>query len=180
MFLILFAIGGLTGIFLGALSVDIHLHDTYFVVAHFHYVMMGGTVIAFLGGLHYWWPKMTGRMYNESAARVAAILVFIGFNVTFLPQFILGSRGMPRRYYNYLPEFQFLHQVSTVGSWILGLGFVIMAGYLLASLRKPMDAPDNPWGGRTLEWQTSSPPITHNFHEIPVVTSGTVRLLRAF
>jgi cytochrome c oxidase subunit 1 len=130
MFLILFGIGGLTGIFLGAMSVDIHLHDTYFVVAHFHYVMMGSTAIAFLAGLHYWWPKMFGRMYSESAARVAAVLVFIGFNTTFLPQFLLGSRGMPRRYYNYLPEFTFLHQVSTVGSWILGLGFVIMAGYL--------------------------------------------------
>lgn len=171
MFLILFGIGGLTGIFLGAMSVDIHLHDTYFVVAHFHYVMMGSTVIAFLGGIHYWWPKMFGRMYNESAARVSAILIFIGFNTTFLPQFLLGSRGMPRRYYNYLPEFQFLHQVSTVGSWILGLGFLIMAGYLFASLRKKMDAPANPWHARTLEWQIASPPITHNFHETPVVTT---------
>jgi cytochrome c oxidase subunit I len=171
MFLVLFGIGGLTGIFLGAMSVDIHLHDTYFVVAHFHYVMMGSTVIAFLGGIHYWWPKMFGRMYNESAARVSAILVFIGFNTTFLPQFLLGSRGMPRRYYNYLPEFQFLHQVSTVGSWILGLGFLIMAGYLFASLRKKFDAPANPWHARTLEWQIASPPITHNFHEVPVVTA---------
>ncbi len=171
-FLLLFGIGGLTGIFLGAVSVDIHLHDTYFVVAHFHYVMMGSTVIAFLGGLHYWWPKMFGRMYNESAAKVACALVFIGFNTTFLPQFVLGSRGMPRRYYNYLPEFQFLHQLSTVGSWILGLGFLIMAGYLFASLRKKMDAPANPWHSRTLEWQTSSPPITHNFHEIPTIGGG--------
>jgi len=180
MFLILFGIGGLTGIFLGAMSVDIHLHDTYFVVAHFHYVMMGSTVIAFLAGLHYWWPKMFGRMYNESAARVAAILVFIGFNTTFLPQFLLGSRGMPRRYYNYLPEFQFLHQVSTVGSWILGLGFLIMAGYLFASLRKKMDAPANPWHARTLEWQIPSPPITHNFHEIPVVTTEPYDYYRPF
>jgi len=180
MFLILFGIGGLTGIFLGAMSVDIHLHDTYFVVAHFHYVMMGSTVIAFLGGLHFWWPKMFGRMYNEGAARVAAILVFIGFNTTFLPQFLLGSRGMPRRYYNYLPEFQFLHQVSTVGSWILGLGFLIMAGYLFASLRKKMDAPANPWNARTLEWQIPSPPITHNFHEIPVVTSDVYDYYKPF
>jgi len=180
MFLILFGIGGLTGIFLGAMSVDIHLHDTYFVVAHFHYVMMGSTAIAFLAGLHYWWPKMFGRMYNESAARVAAILVFIGFNTTFLPQFLLGSRGMPRRYYNYLPEFQFLHQVSTVGSWILGLGFLIMAGYLFASLRKKFDAPANPWHGRTLEWQIPSPPITHNFHEIPVVKSEPYDYYRPF
>jgi cytochrome c oxidase subunit 1 len=180
MFLILFGIGGLTGIFLGAMSVDIHLHDTYFVVAHFHYVMMGSTAIAFLAGLHYWWPKMFGRMYNESAARVAAVLVFIGFNTTFLPQFLLGSRGMPRRYYNYLPEFTFLHQVSTIGSWILGLGFVIMAGYLFASLRKKMDAPANPWNARTLDWQIPSPPITHNFHEIPVVKSDPYDYYRPF
>ena len=180
MFLILFGIGGLTGIFLGAMSVDIHLHDTYFVVAHFHYVMMGSTVIAFLAGLHYWWPKMFGRMYNESAARVSAILVFIGFNTTFLPQFLMGSRGMPRRYYNYLPEFTFLHQVSTVGSWILGLGFLIMAGYLFASLRKKMDAPANPWHARTLEWQIPSPPITHNFHEVPVITTEPYDYYRPF
>jgi cytochrome c oxidase subunit I len=180
MFLILFGIGGLTGLFLGAMSVDIHLHDTYFVVAHFHYVMMGSTAIAFLAGLHYWWPKMFGRMYNESAARVAAVLVFIGFNTTFLPQFLLGSRGMPRRYYNYLPEFQFLHQVSTVGSWILGLGFLIMAGYLFASLRKKMDAPANPWHGRSLEWQIPSPPITHNFHEVPVITTEPYDYYRPF
>jgi cytochrome c oxidase subunit 1 len=168
-FLLLFAIGGLTGIFLGTLSVDVHLTDTYFVVAHFHYVMMGGTVIAFIGGLHYWWPKMTGRMYNETWGRIACALVFIGFNMTFLTQFILGSRGMPRRYANYLDQFQPLHAFSTVGSWVLGLGLFITAGYLLASLRKPMDAPDNPWGGTTLEWKTSSPPITHNFEEQPVL-----------
>ncbi|HEU0121452.1 MAG TPA: cytochrome c oxidase subunit I [Bryobacteraceae bacterium] len=180
MFLILFGIGGLTGLFLGALSVDIHLHDTYFVVAHFHYVMMGSTAIAFLAGLHYWWPKMFGRTYNETAARISAILVFIGFNTTFLPQFLLGSRGMPRRYYDYLPEFQFLHQVSTVGSWILGLGFLIMAGYLFASLRKKMDAPANPWNARSLEWQIASPPITHNFHETPVVTTEPYDYYRPF
>ncbi|MBL8240705.1 MAG: cytochrome c oxidase subunit I [Bryobacterales bacterium] len=180
MFLILFGIGGLTGLFLGAMSVDIHLHDTYFVVAHFHYVMMGSTAIAFLAGLHYWWPKMFGRMYNESAARIAAVLVFIGFNTTFLPQFLLGSRGMPRRYYNYLPEFTFLHQVSTVGSWILALGFIIMAGYLFASLRKKFDAPANPWHGRSLEWQIASPPITHNFHEVPVVTAEPYDYYRPF
>jgi cytochrome c oxidase subunit 1 len=168
-FLMLFAIGGLTGIFLGTLTTDIHLTDTYFVVAHFHYVMMGSTVIAFFGGLHYWWPKMTGRMYSETWGRVSAVLVFIGFNVTFLTQFVLGSQGMPRRYYNYLDQFQPLHAFSTFGSWILGLGFFIMLAYLLASLRKPMDAPDNPWGGTTMEWQTSSPPIMHNFEEQPVL-----------
>ena len=123
-FLLLFAIGGLTGIFLGALATNVHLTDTYFVVAHFHYVMMGGTVIAFLGGLHYWWPKMFGRMYNENVGRIAAVIIFIGFNVTFLTQFLLGSRGMPRRYYNYLDQFQQLHAFSTYGSWILGFGLV--------------------------------------------------------
>src|SRR5271170_7468175 len=169
-FLILFAIGGLTGIFLGTLSTDVHLTDTYFVVAHFHFVMMGGTVTAFLGGLHYWWPKMTGRMYSEKWGRTACVLYTIGFNMTFLTQFFLGSKGMPRRYYNYLDQFQPLHAFSTVGSWVLGLSLFMTLAYLLASLRKPMDAPDNPWGGTTLEWQCSSPPIMHNFEEQPVVT----------
>lgn len=167
-FLLLFAIGGLTGLFLGTLSVDVHLHDTYFVVAHFHFVMMGGVVMAFLAGLHYWWPKMFGRMYSEKWARLAAVLVFIGFNATFLPQFVMGSRGMPRRYYNYLPEFQPLHAFSTIGSWVLAIGLLLVAVYLLASLRKRPDAPDNPWGSVSLEWRTSSPPITHNFERTPV------------
>jgi cytochrome c oxidase subunit I len=168
-FLLLFAIGGLTGIFLGALAVDVHLTDTYFVVAHFHYVMMGGTVIAFVGGLHYWWPKMTGRMYNETLGRIGCALVFVGFNVTFLTQFVMGSLGMPRRYFNYLPMYHPYHVVSTIGSWIIAAGFFLTAAYLLASLRKPMDAPDNPWGGTTLEWTTSSPPIEHNFEDQPVL-----------
>ncbi len=172
MFLMLFGIGGLTGLFLGTLSTDVHLHDTYFIVAHFHYVMMGSTTIAFLAGIHYWWPKMFGRMYNEKSAAVGAVLVFIGFNWTFIPQFILGSRGMPRRYYNYLDQFQPLHMFSTVGSWILGLGLLICGVTLFASLRKKPDAPANPWGGKTLEWRTTSPPITHNFDETPVVTHG--------
>jgi cytochrome c oxidase subunit 1 len=168
-FILLFAIGGLTGIFLGALSTDVHLTDTYFVVAHFHYVMMGGTVIAFIGGVHYWWPKITGRMYSEKWGRIGCALVFVGFNMTFLTQFFLGSRGMPRRYYNYLDQYQPLHAFSTFGSWVLGMGLFITAAYLLASLRKPMDAPDNPWGGTTMEWLTSSPPIEHNFEEQPVL-----------
>jgi cytochrome c oxidase subunit 1 len=168
-FILLFAIGGLTGIFLGALSTDIHLTDTYFVVAHFHYVMMGGTVIAFIGGVHYWWPKITGRMYSEKWGRVGCSLVFIGFNMTFLTQFFLGSKGMPRRYYNYLDQYQPLHAFSTFGSWVLGMGLFITAAYLLASLRKPYDAPDNPWGGTTMEWLTSSPPIEHNFEDQPVL-----------
>ena len=171
-FLFLFTIGGVTGVFLGMLSVDIHLHDTYFVVAHFHYVMMGGTVMAFVGGLHHWWPKMTGRMYNEKPARVAVALVFDGFNVTFFTQFIMGSRGMPRRYYDYVAQFQTLHQISTVGSWMIGLGFFIIAGYLLSSLKNGPRAPKNPWGGKSLEWETESPPVTENFVETPIVTHG--------
>jgi cytochrome c oxidase subunit 1 len=171
-FLFLFTIGGVTGVFLGMLSVDIHLHDTYFVVAHFHYVMMGGTVMAFVGGLHHWWPKITGRMYNEKPARVAVALVFVGFNVTFFTQFIMGSRGMPRRYYDYVAQFQTLHQISTVGSWMIGLGFFIIAGYLLSSLKNGARAPKNPWGGRSLEWEAESPPVTENFVETPIVTHG--------
>lgn len=171
-FLFLFTIGGLTGIFLGAISVDIHLHDTYFVVAHFHYVMMGGTVMGFLGGLHYWWPKMTGKMYSERLGAIACAIIFIGFNITFLTQFALGSQGMPRRYYNYLDQFQPLHAFSSVGSWILGLGFMLMAFYLFASLRSGEKAPDNPWGGLTFEWQTSSPPPEHNFHYQPIAKHG--------
>ncbi len=171
-FLFLFTIGGLTGLFLGALAVDVHLTDTYFVVAHFHYVMMGGTVMAFIGGLHYWWPKMTGRMYPELIAQITTLIVFVGFNMTFFTQFILGTRGMPRRYYNYLDQFQPLHAFSTVGSWVLGLGFFIMMIYFIWSLFKGERAPDNPWGARTLEWQTSSPPITENFLETPVVDCG--------
>jgi cytochrome c oxidase subunit 1 len=171
-FLFLFTIGGVTGVFLGMLSVDIHLHDTYFVVAHFHYVMMGGTVMAFMGGLHHWWPKITGRMYNERPARWAVVLVFIGFNLTFFTQFILGSRGMPRRYYDYVDQFQPLHMVSTVGSWFIAAGFFTMAFYLLQSLKSGEKAPKNPWGGRSLEWYAESPPPTENFHETPVVTHG--------
>ncbi len=172
-FLLLFAIGGLTGLFLGSLAVDIHLHDTYFVVAHFHYVMMGGSLMAFLAGLHYWWPKMFGRMYSEKWAAIACGLIFVGFNATFLTQFLMGSRGMPRRYYNYLEEFQPMHVFSTVGSWFVLAGFLVMLGYLVASLRKKKaDAPDNPWGARTLDWQTSSPPIAHNFHQTPALTHG--------
>jgi cytochrome c oxidase subunit I len=171
-FLLLFGIGGLTGIFLGALSTDVHLTDTYFVVAHFHYVMMGGTVIAFLGGLHYWWPKITGRMYNERLGQIGAVIVFIGFNATFFPQFIMGGQGMPRRYYNYLDQYQPMHAFSTVGSWILASGLFLTLFYLLASLRKPADAPKNPWGGKTMEWLTDSPPIPHNFDGQPIATHG--------
>ena len=177
MFLILFAIGGLTGIFLGALSVDVHLHDTYFVVAHFHYVMMGGTVIAFLGGLHYWWPKIWGRMYSEKLARISAFLIFIGFNLTFIPQFIMGSQGMPRRYHQYddllaTDTYHYYHYMSTIGSWILGVAFILMAYYLIVSIRNGKISGSNPWGGLTLEWQTPSPMPAHNFLEEPKITHG--------
>ncbi len=171
-FLLIFTIGGLTGLFLAALSTDVHLHDTYFVVAHFHYVMAGSNLLALIAGIHYWWPKMFGRFYNETMAKAGAALIFIGFNATFLPQFLLGSRGMPRRYYNYLEQFQTLHIVSTVGSWILAAGLFLALANLLASFRNKKGAVDNPWGGRTLEWETSSPPTTHNFIGQPVVRHG--------
>jgi cytochrome c oxidase subunit 1 len=171
-FLFLFTIGGLTGIFLGALSVDIHLHDTYFVVAHFHYVMMGGTVMALIGGIHYWWPKIWGRMYNEAWARVAWALVFIGFNMTFFTQFIMGSRGMPRRYYTYQEQFHQLHSFSTIGTWVLAAGFIIMAIYLFYAVAKGKVAGNNPWGALTLEWQTTSPPPHHNFERQPIAVHG--------
>ncbi len=171
-FLFLFTIGGLTGIMIGALSVNVHLHDTYYIVAHFHYVMMGGTVIALLGGLHYWWPKMTGRMYNELWGRITCGIIFVSFNMTFLPQFIMGSQGMPRRYFNYVDQFQGLHQFSTIGSYILGLGFMIMLVYLVWSLFYGPKASSNPWKARSLEWMASSPPAHHNFEYTPVILHG--------
>jgi cytochrome c oxidase subunit 1 len=171
-FLVLFTIGGLTGLFLGTLAVDIHLHDTYFVVAHFHYVMVGGTVFGFLGGLHYWWPKMFGRMYDERLARIAFTLVFLGFNMTFFTQFVLGSRGMPRRYYDYLPHFQPLHAFSSVGAYVLGVGFLIMLYMFVDAIRNGPKAPPNPWGSAGYEWMTTSPPHPHNFAETPVMTRG--------
>lgn len=171
-FLFLFTIGGFTGIMLGALAVDIHLHDTYYVVAHFHYVMMGGMVMAFLAGLHYWWPKMFGRMYNEFWAKVSAVILFIGFNMTFLPQFVMGSQGMPRRYFNYIEQYQGFHQFSTIGSYVIGIAFVIMAVYLIHSLFKGKAAGSNPWGSRAMEWQVSSPAPLHNFDHTPVVING--------
>ena len=168
-FLILFTIGGLTGLHLATLSTDVHLHDTYFVVAHFHYVMMGSALIAMVGGLHHWWPKMTGRMYNEKLGMIACTLVFIGFNVTFFTQFMLGSHGMPRRYYDYQPEFQIYHVISTIGSYIMAGGFLLTAMYLVQSLVSGKRAPANPWGGATLEWECASPPPYYNFHEAPKV-----------
>src|SRR5204863_8647770 len=163
-FLLLFTIGGLTGLFLGILSVDVHLHDTYFVVAHFHYVMMGSALIAFLGALHYWWPKMFGRMYNDNVAKVCAVIVFFAFNLTFLPQFVMGARGMARRYFDYDPEFTPFHQASSIGAFIMGITLVVSFGNLLVSLFKGRKAPRNPWGGTTLEWQAPSPPPLYNFY----------------
>lgn len=171
-FLFLFSIGGFTGIMLGALSVDVHLHDTYYVVAHFHYVMMGGMVMAFLGGLHYWWPKMFGKMYNERLAKISCGIIFVGFNMTFLPQFVMGAQGMPRRYFNYIDQFQPFHQFSTMGAYTMGIGFLLMAGYLFYSFRKGERAPANPWGSRSLEWQTPSPAPLHNFDYTPVIING--------
>jgi cytochrome c oxidase subunit 1 len=169
-FIGLFTMGGLTGLFLACLGVDVHVHDTYFVIAHFHYIMVGGAVMGYLGGLHFWWPKISGRMYPEGWGRLAALLVFAGFNLTFFPQFILGYMGMPRRYWQYPPEFQVLNVLSTAGSTILAIGYVLPMIYFLWSMRYGKIASDNPWGAAGLEWKTSSPPPTFNFDEEPEVT----------
>jgi cytochrome c oxidase subunit 1 len=169
-FIGLFTMGGLTGLFLSALGIDVHVHDTYFVIAHFHYIMVGGAVMGYLGGLHFWWPKISGRMYPEGWGRLAALLVFAGFNLTFFPQFILGYMGMPRRYWQYPPEFQVLNVLSTAGSTILAVGYVLPMIYFLWSMRYGKIATDNPWGAAGLEWKTTSPPPTFNFEEAPEVT----------
>lgn len=169
-FIGLFTIGGLTGLFLAATPVDVHVHDTYFVVAHFHYIMVGGAIMAYLGAMHFWWPKMTGRMYPELWGKLSALLIFAGFNLTFFPQFLLGYLGMPRRYHAYPPEFQVLNVMSTAGASILALGYLVPLVYFLWSLRYGAVAGPNPWGARGLEWQTASPPPTENFEETPVVT----------
>ncbi|MCC6409947.1 MAG: cytochrome c oxidase subunit I [Planctomycetes bacterium] len=169
-FIGLFTVGGLTGIFLGTMGLDIHMHDTYFVVAHFHYVMVGGMVTAFWGGLHFWWPKMFGRMYPENMGRVSAAIIFIGFNMTFFPQFILGYMGMPRRYHFYPEEWQVLNLLSTAGATLLGIGYLLPMVYLPWSLKFGKVASKNPWGAKGLEWETDSPPTTFNFDKVPVVT----------
>ncbi|NTU79495.1 MAG: cytochrome c oxidase subunit I [Chloroflexales bacterium] len=168
-FIGLFVIGGLTGIFLGVVAIDIHVTDTYFVVAHFHYVMVGGTIMAYLGGIHFWWPKMTGRMYNEVWGGISALIIFVGFNMTFFPQFVMGYLGMPRRYHVYPEEFQIYHVLSSAGASVLAVGFIIPLIYLLLSLWNGKPAGDNPWDATGLEWKVSSPPPTHNFDKIPVV-----------
>ena len=169
-YIFLFIIGGLTGLVLATLAVDVHLHDTYFVVAHFHYIMVGGTVMAYLGGIHFWWPKITGRMYPEIWGKLSALLVFVGFNLTFFPQFILGYLGMPRRYHEYPSEFQVFNVLSSAGASILAVGYVLPLTYLLLSLKYGAIAGPNPWGATGLEWTLPSPPTVHNFDETPVVT----------
>ena len=166
----LFTIGGMTGLFLAATALDVHLTDTYFVVAHFHYIMVGGTVMAYLGGLHFWWPKIVGRMYPETWARIAAVTLFIGFNVTFFPQYLLGAWGMPRRYHEYAPEYQLLNVFSSSGAAILSVGYLLPLFYLVWAMLRGPRAPANPWGATGLEWQTPSPPPKENFtHTLQVV-----------
>jgi cytochrome c oxidase subunit 1 len=169
-FIGLFTLGGLTGLFLATLAVDVHVHDTYFIVAHFHYIMVGGTVMGYLGGIHFWWPKITGRMYPEWWGRLSAGIIFIGFNLTFFPQFVLGYLGMPRRVHEYVDDFQVLNVMSSAGASILGVGYLIPLAYLIWSLRYGPIAGPNPWRATGLEWQTQSPPTTFNFDSTPVVT----------
>jgi cytochrome c oxidase subunit I len=171
-FIGLFTIGGLTGLFLAAVGLNVHVTDTYFIVAHFHYIMVGGTIMGYLGGLHYWWPKISGRLYNEWLAKFSALVIFLGFNLTFFPQFIVGYLGMPRRYHAYPPEFQVLNVLSSAGASILGVGYLIPMAYLMWSLRYGRVAGSNPWGAVGLEWTTTSPPPTDNFATTPVVTWG--------
>jgi cytochrome c oxidase subunit 1 len=169
-FIGLFLIGGLTGLFLGSMGMDVHLTDSYFIVAHFHYVMVGGTVLGYLGGIHYWWSKMTGREYSEFWGKISAMLVFIGFNLTFFPQFILGFLGMPRRYASYPEEFQVMNIFSTAGASVLGIGLILPVIYLTYSAFAGKRASDNPWLLPGLEWRTASPPPTENFYNTPIVT----------
>ncbi len=178
-FIGLFTMGGLTGLFLASLATDVHLNGTYFIVAHFHYIMVGGAVMAYLGGIHFWWPKITGRLYPDGWARFGALVIFVGFNLTFFPQFMLGYLGMPRRYAVYPAEFQVLNVMSSAGASILGIGYLIPLIYLFWSMRYGPVAGPNPWQAKGLEWQTPSPPPTENFEEIPVVTEGAYEYSRS-
>ncbi|HVO52612.1 MAG TPA: cytochrome c oxidase subunit I [Thermoanaerobaculia bacterium] len=170
-FIGLFTIGGLTGVMLATLGIDAHVHDTYFIIAHFHYIMVGGAIMGYLGGLHFWWPKITGRLYPVFWSKLSALVIFIGFNVTFFPQFILGYLGMPRRYHSYPPEFQVLNVMSSAGATVLGLGYLMPLVYFVWSMRYGPRATANPWGATGLEWQTTSPPPVENFTVRPVVTA---------
>jgi cytochrome c oxidase subunit 1 len=171
-FVALFTMGGLTGLMLACLGVNMHVHDTYFIIAHFHFIMVGGMVMAYMGGLHFWWPKMTGKLYAENFSKVSAFVIFIGFILTFLPQFVLGYLGMPRRYHAYPPQWQVLNVMSSAGASILAVGYLLPFTYLLWSLGFGKPAGPNPWGATGLEWQTPSPPPTENFEVTPVVTQG--------
>ena len=171
-FIFVFLIGGMTGIVLATIALDVHVHDTYYVVAHFHYVMVGGTLFPLVGAIFYWFPKMFGRMYSEVLGRTAFALIFLGFNVTFFPLFLAGTQGMPRRYYDYIKPYETLNQISTVGSWLISAGFLVVLIAIIHSLLRGKKAPENPWDGRTLEWQTQSPPIHENFSKQPEVTKG--------
>jgi cytochrome c oxidase subunit 1 len=174
-FIGLFTIGGLTGLFLASTGLDVHVHDTYFIVAHFHYIMVGGAIMGYMGGIHYWWPKISGKLYPEAWARFSALVIFIGFNLTFFPQFILGYLGMPRRYHAYPAEFQILNVMSSAGASILGVGYVVPLIYFAWSMRYGKAAPANPWGATGLEWDTPSPPPTENFPVTPIVRTEPYR-----
>jgi cytochrome c oxidase subunit 1 len=168
----LFTIGGLSGLFLAALAVDVSVHDTYFNIAHFHFIMVGGMVTAYLGGIHFWWPKITGKMYPELFGKLSALLIYFGFVLTFSPQFLLGRLGMLRRWYRYPPEFQVLNVLSTAGASVLAAGYLLPLIYLLWSIKYGKRASSNPWDATGLEWQTPSRPPTSNFQETPIVTTG--------
>ncbi len=169
-FMFLFTIGGVTGIMLATLAIDVHLHDTYFVVAHFHYVMVGGTLMAIMGGIYYWFPKMFGKMIDDDLGKISWVGIFLGFNITFFPQFILGMQGMPRRYHDYIPEYAWLNKLSTIGSWMIFLGFIVAFYAVVKALRSKEKAPMNPWGAKSIEWTIQSPPIPTNFEEVPTIT----------